>query len=388
MTAPLLWQTAPHVGYFINSVGISDDGRTVVAGTFFHSYSEDRRVGANGNDGTFGIYRFDPATGATLWSNTFDGYEGVYWATVSGDGSYAASGGWYSSTPTYNGFIAAFDAATGASALDYYKTPSRVNQVALNADGSVLAAGGDRLYLFFRSGAQFSTTPSTLPVASGDSVISIGISADGQWVAAGTYDGTVLLVKIVGGVPVSSNKWAPSTVDTVHSVAMAKNGQGFAVGMKNGEFVYFDCEDFIGAATPAPAWTQTLTGASSVYGVAIATDAGFVSAVGNIGSAGGTVAVYDNSGSAATLRWQQSLTANPNSTSIDSEGLFVAVADGHPDGTPGHFTLFNAASSAQIWSYTTGNMSWPIQLAGNAMACVAGSDDGNIYYFNPLRVLT
>ncbi|MEQ1513823.1 MAG: WD40 repeat domain-containing protein [Lysobacteraceae bacterium] len=386
MTAPLLWQVAPHAGYFINSVGTSDDGRTLVAGTFFHSYSEERRAGANSNDGTFGIYCFDPATGATRWSNTFDGYEGVYWATVSSDGSYAASCGWYSSTPTYNGFIAAFDAATGGSALDYYKTPSRVNQVSLNADGSVLAAGGDQLYLFFRSGTQFSTTPSTLPVASGDSVISIGISADGQWVAAGTYDGTVLLVKIVGGVPVSSNKWAPATTNTVHSVAMAKNGQGFAVGMKNGEFVYFDCEDFIGTATPVPAWTQTLTGASSVYGVAIASDASFVSAVGNIGSAGGTAAVYDNSGTAATLRWQQSLTANPNSTSIDSEGLFVAVADGHPDGTPGHFTLFNAASSAQIWSYTTGNMSWPIQLAGNAMACIAGSDDGNVYYFNPLRV--
>jgi outer membrane protein assembly factor BamB len=124
-----------------------------------------------------------------------------------------------------------------------------------------------------------------------------------------------------------------------------------------------------------------------VYGVAIAADASFVSAVGNIGSSGGTVAVFDNSGGTATLRWQQNLSANPNSTSIDSEGVFVAVADGHPDGTPGHFTLFNAASGAQIWSYTTGNMSWPIQLAGNGMACVGGSDDGNVYCFNPLRVL-
>lgn len=388
MTAPLLWQTAPHAGYFINSVGTSNDGRTVVAGTFFHSYSGERRAGANSNNGTFGIYSLDPDTGTTLWSNTFTGFEGVYWATVSNDASHAASCGWYSSTPTYSGFIAAFDAATGASALDYYKTPSRVNQVALNADGSVLAAGGDQLYLFFRSGTQFSTTPSTLGVASGDSVISIGISADGQWIAAGTYEGVVLLAKTVDGVPVSSNKWTPNNASTVHSVAMAANGQGFAVGMTNGEFVYFDCASFIAAgASAAPAWTQLLAGASSVYGVAIASDASFVSAVGNIGSTGGTVAVFDNSGSAATLRWQQSLTANPNSTSIDSEGLFVAVADGHPDGTPGHFTLFNAASSAQIWSCTTGNMSWPIQLAGNAMACVAGSDDGNVYYFSPLRVL-
>jgi hypothetical protein len=32
-------------------------------------------------------------------------------------------------------------------------------------------------------------------------------------------------------------------------------------------------------------------------------------------------------------------------------------------------------------------MSWPIQVSGNAMMCVAGSDDGNVYYFAPLRVL-
>ncbi len=384
MTAPLRWQATPHAGYFINALGISADGRKTVAGTFFHSYSDERRTSADSNTGNFGIYCWD-SSGALQWSNTFTGYEGVYWASLSADGSYAASGGWYSSTPTYSGFIAAFDAATGAPVLDYYKTPTRVNQVVLNSDGSVLAAGGDQLYLFFRSGAQFSTTPSTLPVASGDSVISIGISADGQWVAAGTYAGTVLLVKIVGGVPVSSNTWSPAATNTVHSVAMATNGQGFAVGMKNGEFLYFACDDFLSNAQPA--WTQILTGASSVYGVAIAADASFVSAVGNIGSASGTVGVFDNTGSAATLRWQQTLTANPNSTSIDSEGLFVAVADGHPDGTPGHFTLFNANSSAQIWSCTTGNMSWPIQVASNAMACVGGSDDGSVYYFNPLRVL-
>lgn len=383
MTAPLLWQAAPHAGYFINSVGICGDASRIVAGTFFHDYSASRRTGGNSDFGTYGIYCWN-YTGALQWSNTFSGYEGVYWATISNDGRWAASCGMYSYSP-YNGFIAAFDASDGTVALDFYKTPKRANQVALSADGSVLAAGCDQLYLFFRSGAQFGATPSTLPVASGDSVIGVGVSDDGQWVAAGTYEGTVLLVKIVGGQPVSSNKWVPSTSNTVHSVAMAANGTGFAVGMTHGEFAYFDCEGFL--STPQPVWTQTLTGASSVYGVAISADAGFVSAVGNIGSSGGTVAVYDNVDGAAVLRWQNALTANPNSTSIDRQGLFVAVADGHPDGTPGHFTLFNAGSAAQIWSYTTGNMSWPIQLAGDAMACVGGSDDGNVYFFAPLRVL-
>lgn len=112
-----------------------------------------------------------------------------------------------------------------------------------------------------------------------------------------------------------------------------------------------------------------------------------LSAVGNLGASAGTVAVFDNLVGNAQLRWQQSLGANPNSTSIDGQGLFVAVADGHPDGTLGRFTMFNAASGNECWSYTIGNMSWPIQIAANAMVCIAGSDDGNVYYFAPLRLL-
>ncbi len=383
-SAPLLWHAVPTSGYFINSVATTADGRTSVAGTFFHSYSQDRRSGDRSNEGVYGIYCWD-STGELQWSNTFDGYEGAYWVAICASGAYAASCGWYSGSPNYNGFIAAFDAADGTVALDYYKTTSRVNQVAFDANADVLVAGGEQLLLFFRNGTSFSDPPVNVPIDSGDSVISVGVSADGQWVAAGTYAGKVILLKILDGQPVSANRWTPSDSNTVHSVAMASEGQGFAVGMKNGEFVYLVCTDFI--ASGQPAWTQTLVGASSVYGVAIAADGSFISAVGNHGTAAGTVAVYENLGSSAQLRWQQSLAANPNSTSIDGQGLFVAVADGHPDGTPGHFTLFNAANGNESWSYTTGNMSWPIQLAANAMACVAGSDDGNVYYFAPLRLL-
>jgi WD40 repeat protein len=383
-SAPLLWQATPTAGDYINSVATSVDGRISVAGTFFHSYSQDRRSGDLSNLGHYGIYCWD-ASGALQWSNTFNGYEGVYWVAISNNGAYAASCGWYSGAPDYSGFIAAFDAANGTVALDYYKTSSRVNQVAFDVEGKLLVAGGEQLLLFFRDGSNFGTTPVNIPIDSGDSVISIGVSADGQWVAAGTYTGNVILLKIVGGQQVSANQWKPADSNTVHSVAMASNGEGFVVGMKNGEFSYFDCANFI--ANGQPAWTQTLNGASSVYGVAIVADASFVSAVGNLGSAAGTIAVYDNTGSSSALRWQQSLAANPNSTSIDAQGLFVTVADGHPDGTPGHFTLFNAASGVESWSYTTGNMSWPIQLAANGMACIAGSDDSSVYYFAPLRLL-
>lgn len=381
-SAPLLWKAAPHPGYYINTVASCADGSKVVAGTFLHSYSDDRRLGDASSGGHFGTYCWD-YSGNLIWSNEYDGYEGVYWATLSANGKVAASCGWYSSSPAYQGFIATFNADNGAVLLDYFKTAARVNQVALNTDGSVLAAGADTLYVFIGRGGSFPDAPLKVALSAGDSAISVGISADGQWVAAGMYSGQVTLLQIVGGVIAASKSWTPSG-NTVHSLGMADNGQGFVVGMKNGQLAYFDCAGFLSSGQPG--WTQTLAGTSSVYGVAIAADGSFVSAVGNIG-ASGTVGVFDNNGSSAPLRWQHPLTANPNSTTIDAQGRFVGVADGHPDGTPGHFTLLNAGNGVENWSYTTGNMSWPLQLAGNAMSCVGGSDDGNVYFFAPIRLL-
>jgi hypothetical protein len=59
------------------------------------------------------------------------------------------------------------------------------------------------------------------------------------------------------------------------------------------------------------------------------------------------------------------------------------MADGHPDGTPESFTLFDLAAGAPRWTCATGNMSWPIAIAANGSAVRSGSDDSNIYYFNP-----
>ncbi|MCA1626555.1 MAG: hypothetical protein LC742_01120 [Acidobacteria bacterium] len=55
----------------------------------------------------------------------------------------------------------------------------------------------------------------------------------------------------------------------------------------------------------------------------------------------------------------------------------------HPDGTPGHFYLFDRASGKQLWAFETDNMSWAMQLSADASGIVAGSDNGNVYYFTP-----
>jgi hypothetical protein len=104
-----------------------------------------------------------------------------------------------------------------------------------------------------------------------------------------------------------------------------------------------------------------------------------VSAVGNSESAGKAFLFSDN-GAAGKLLWAQPTKRNPNSTSMDSAGKYVTVADGYPDKTPGDFYLFSAAGAA-IGNFQTTNMSWPMQISANGAAIAAGSDDSSIYYF-------
>ncbi|MEZ5484522.1 MAG: WD40 repeat domain-containing protein [Lysobacteraceae bacterium] len=399
-SAPLLWQKTPEPGHFINSVACSADGTQVIAGTFLHTYPKSdssattfaKRRGKvadadpSATTDSFHTYCWD-YEGNLRWSVESSSYEGVYWVAMSGNGAVAASGGWYSQSPL-NGYVAAYDASNGAPLMPTYLTDSRVNQVALSNDGKLLAAASNKLHLFINTGSGFPNTPWewTPPPVSGDdvNVIACGVSADGQYVCAGTSSGKVILFRIANGVVTQTSPMWPATDDTgsiVHSLAMATNGAGFAAGMSAGQFGYFDCADFISSGNIK--WSDTLPGVGAVYGVGIAGDASVVSVVGNTGDTG-TVAAYANTASGGTKQWQQNLPANPNETSIDGRGLWVATADGHPDGTPGHFTLFNAGSGDQVWQFTTGNMSWPIQLSENGRVCVAGSDDGSVYFFAPL----
>lgn len=51
-------------------------------------------------NGVFGTYGFTrDGGGQPAWTDLFNGYEGVYAVAVSGDGSTAASGGWFSQSP-------------------------------------------------------------------------------------------------------------------------------------------------------------------------------------------------------------------------------------------------------------------------------------------------
>jgi len=126
-----------------------------------------------------------------LQSDVWDSaYEGVFWVKLNTGGTIAAGGGWL--TSTYVGQLRAISVSDG-SVLLTQSTGSRVNTIAMSADGTILAAGcgatysgsGQQIYLYSLQNNAYQ--PLTGLTSSNNSVQSLAMSADGQWLVAGFY---------------------------------------------------------------------------------------------------------------------------------------------------------------------------------------------------------
>jgi WD40 repeat protein len=355
---------------YINSVAISQDGGTVVAGTYYFPYGAGaKHSAADTQQITVGAFAWN-AKGKQIWQDKFLATEGVYWVAVSRNGKWAAACG---RTTQAQGFIYIYNAATGAR-VSSYNTKVRVNMVAFSSDGSSLVAGADDTYLFTRSGSTWSV-PQVLPSASGDSVIAVGVSADGRWIVGGSFMGAVVLVKNTAGRFGAPVTWQMK--GSIHWIAMSADGSTFAAAPSGSSVYCFTTASFAG--TKKPAWSGALTGCNSCRTVAVCDDGSLVSAGGNVGTAG-KVFLFSNLKTSGKQLWSQATQRNPNSTSLDTSGKFVTAADGYPDQTPGDFYLYDSGGKA-LGSFKTNNMSWPMQISANGAAIAAGSDDSNVYYF-------
>ncbi|MFA6961206.1 MAG: hypothetical protein WC205_10675 [Opitutaceae bacterium] len=394
-----VWKKSPANGkYFINSVAVSADGERVVGGTFYHLYGAPKsrrsdaagfqsRAGTSTDDGTFGTYCYD-AAGGLLWKNEFNGWQGVYWVAVSADGTRAAAGGNMTQSPQA-GFVRAFDGETGAVLLDF-PTAQRVNQVALSADGSWLVSAAESLMLFrfdAETGA-YVKVDAFIPAVSGagsNAVVSLGISDDGGVIVFSDYAGHIGVLANTGGkLALRQQFQLPASFS--HMVALTSDGRFFAAGGAGGTFYLCDTGRFIKEGKPTYAYDTGV--ADPVYGVAVAEGGEVFAGVVNSGADTGFVYVISIVDFAMELQAKFSTAHNPNSVSLNLEAGLLAVADGHPDNTPGDFYLFDGITAGLAivepelcWQYQTGNMSWPIKIAADGKTVVAGSDDSFVYYF-------
>ncbi len=358
--------------YYVNSAAISANGDLVVAGTFFLSYSSETA----GLPMEFGTYCFD-RHGKQLWADKFVGAEGVYTVAICADGSTAASGG---RVVEDNGFIRAYNTKAGEQLADY-STGARVNQIALSQDGATLVAAADQVYLAQRENGVFPTTPSSYSVPGGNTnnVQSVSIPLDGSWFVMGDKAGTVYLVENDSGKIGNVSQSATGLLTTVHCVAASGNGDWFVAVGYSQDIYLFNLESIQQGqyVSKFPLGSAGRTGWA-----AISLEGDVISVVQNDGNAG-TVYCLQNDNGVLSQLWSKPTLANPNSTSLDASGESVTVADGYPDGTAGHFYLFDGTNGDPLWSYQTLNMNWPMFINSFGTGIVAGSDYGNVYYFKP-----
>ncbi len=370
------WAHAPNPGTYINSVAISGDGSKAVGGTFYHGYGGRNKSASEYND--FGIYCYSNL-GELLWSDVFEGWQGVYWVDISNDGKYAASGGWYSSNP-YSGFISAFDADSGKKLLQH-STQTRVNKVQLTSDGSSLIAGAESLYLFTLKEGKYELTDTYKLTGKSNEVISCSISGDGTWVIFSDYSGCVYLLQNKNGKLTEKGKWLLTCGGFCHTMQITSNGDWFIAGGSKGCFYLFETSNF--ATDPKPYWSYQISSKEALYGVAVSSDGKYAAALSNDGDAG-LAYLIETVGTTPVLKWKFNTLRNPNSCTFDGAANYLTIADGHPDGTPGHFYLLNIKEKKCEWMYTTKTtMSWPMQISEDGSGIIAGSDNSNIYYFTP-----
>ena len=410
-----LWEKRLTKIFWVNSVAISKNGKRVVAGTFIHDYDQKNAGKFLPNvRSRFGLYFFDDVPKALTTnkvepkcSDEFDGWDGVFGVAISADGKIVAASGWLDrkADDTTLGLLRVYDAdgsistSTVKTLLDFKGIKQRVSWVSLSDDGRVLAAVADDVYVFIRDGEAFNPIPLKFGIAevAKQYVTNIAVHPTGDWVAACDHSGHVYVAKIKNGAIEDQVTWTAPKEYPFLSVAIASDVRKFVVG--GGNLVYaFDLDGLMTDRTAyVPLEFDTSAGEpagtvppdkpdklqENVRWVATSVDGTLITAVANRVNSSGLAGKLFARNADLTERWQVEINNNPNSTSVDAAGLFVAMADGYPTSSPAKFHLFNASDGKKRWESSTHSMNWPIVINSDGDAVVAGSDDGTVYYFTP-----
>ena len=422
------WVQALSSVSWVNSVAISHRGDRVVGATFIHDYENKSKV--------FGQYTtvcFDGDGKKPLWTKPLAGWDGLFAVAISSDGAVAASGGLFTAPRAdqlitgpgqTTGLLLIFDAANGNVLFDPSTVGApigdRVNIITLSADGDIVAAAADQLYVYKRNGGTYAPMTSSAPGGDPDfrtalgRVAAVAVHPGGQWFAACNDRGQLLIATIAGGAinrtflvkvpdePV--NPAMPGTKAPVRflSVIAAAESDAFVAGGSDVVYrsslsdvlngtppVRYDASDgaapvvdtatIVAAAAPPLARPNVRWTAISGDGRGLAAVANRIPSPNN-GNSGGQLLIFDAQSAAPTVKVP--LAHNPNGVSMDHSGAIIAVSDGYPVGRPGMFYRFDFNGN-EMWRWETPNMNWPIAVSGNGSAIAAGGDDGRLYYFLP-----
>ena len=256
------------------------------------------------------------------------------------------------------GFALALMAAGEVGANDpefSYTTEGKVWAVAISADGEYITAGSDddNVYLFERD----SSTPLWY-YTTGDDVRSVAISSDGEYIAAGSLDSKVYLFNRDDGTPFRSY----GTGHDVVSVAISADGKYIAAVSNDNKVYLFDKD------SSTPLWSYD-TG-NWVWSVTISTDGEYI-------AAGSHRNIYLFDKDSGTPLWDYTTGSEVNSIAISADGEYIAAGS-----ADAKVHLFDKDSSTPLWSYDTGEDVYSVAISADGKYIAAGSNNRNVYLFD------
>jgi len=237
-----------------------------------------------------------------------------------------------------------------------HTTGDDVLSVAISADGEHIAAGSDdtKVYLF----EQGSSTP-LWSYTTGGYVHSVAISADGEYLAAGSHDEKVYLFEQGNSTPL----WSYTTGGEVYSVAIAADGEHIAAGSEDNKVYLFK----LGNSTPL--WSHITGG--WVISVAISADGEYLA----VGSMDNKVYLFEQGNS--TPLWSYTTGSDVRSVAISANGEYLAAGSGDTK-----VYLFEQGSSTPLWTYTNGEGMLSVAISADGEYLTAGSGDTKVYLFD------
>ena len=226
-----------------------------------------------------------------------------------------------------------------------YTTGNDVLSVAISVDGEYIAAGSrdDWVYFFDKD----SNTPLWNYVTGGD-VRSVAISSDGEYIAAGSFDDNIYLFQKDSSTPL----WSYNTGQNVPSVAISADGEYIAAGSFDSR-VYLFHKD-----SSTPLWSHNA--GDWVWSVAISADGEYIAA----GSHRNITLFHKDS---ATPLWHYNAGSEVNSIAITTDGKYIAASSADD-----RIHLFDKDSATPLWNYTTGGEVYSVSISADGEYIAAG----------------
>jgi len=244
-----------------------------------------------------------------------------------------------------------------------YKAPAEVYSASVSADGNYLIAGTkDNNILFFdKELVQGREVWKSTAVRS---VVTTAISSDGSYVAAGSDDAVVYFFDR----DFTGNKalWQYMVKGPAKSVSMSGDGNYLAAGSYDKRVYLFDKK----FTNKAPLWYYIA--GDQVTSVAISRDGNYIAAA----SRDRYVYSFDRVYTGQTFRWRFLTEAAVLSAAISADGSSIAA--GSMD-TYFYFAEQGFARGTYSWRLKTGGKVNSVAVSGDGNYIAAGSDDGFVY---------